>query len=911
MIKLDTSIRNAISLVDYQKFQVNPFVFFKKEEDKENKSYWVCKSPTPADWKFDERCFYSPNNLWVLAKVRTQCIPGQGGISYYVNTIQELNPKWVPDWVSLVMVCFSRSQNKYDPYYYKELLWFLNWHDWNEDTLQRMFSQLSPNLKIFFLKEIQEIGCCLSIEKQKKIQKLFSNYQIWNPEILHSQLDFLSYSQKTDLNIFNQIKEIIAKCIEWGINHGGDKSNDDRKQKAHLLESGNLIVTLYRWLWQDLPFQYDTLQRLIPFFDSDLLLRILRKYFFDIKRNKTTLDENLLKEFKTSHYKQFSQFSHCINSPEDECDLTIPILADSILTCKKTNGEKLQTYNGVLDIAFANADVYNPLINCSLQRILPTCNGLVPSDVFNGFVKYDYVYEVDTNHIDDERLLETAKRILNNFCKESYRYYINSQGEKIILEANGNDNTTEQVYSSYYDDRWRCSKDIFIRHKDNNGEPIITDKLQLLNFFIRDFSEREDDSDIHLTLESIDTSVFRSSIEKFVSKQTKQSGGFILDKTTYRIILEYLIPLFTIKCIIIQVNETCFVSNKWDVFDLFGGDKAKQEIFNKGADGIAESESARKESQIIKQRVVKSLVEMFKDDGLIEQIDINGRQCFEIRYSPSALDKLHVLFCGEPISNDDSPEGVYFLEKITGRKYDIYCAPKYENKINSVIQLPFFWCLGNNCYRNSLEEHLVDNSNWSNYTILEMLEILGFPQLKKLSNGCEADPRIREFIRWISKAKRMFTHFKCRQCGHILHPTNFANDTKDFNIYNRFHCIDPNCSCSHSDSDIYISHCHSCSSGIIDSRDTTQCPNGWYICPQCLSCCNDSGIDRQVQKYIKKGIPVPSKLENQRGHGHNDHHLYYCPRCRCQLFPSNSSQKDTSWDCPNHHGPFVKSPRHF
>ncbi len=125
----------------------------------------------------------------------------------------------------------------------------------------------------------------------------------------------------------------------------------------------------------------------------------------------------------------------------------------------------------------------------------------------------------------------------------------------------------------------------------------------------------------------------------------------------------------------------------------------------------------------------------------------------------------------------------------------------------------------------------------------------------------------------VNKAFQLFKRVICRECGHILFPIK----KNTFNRYNSFECCNPICLAQNRK--IYLSKCHHCKKGIIDSRDSQRCSNGWIICPTCLSCCTDILIEQQVQKHERRNMPVPEYIQRQKLHGHNDKQQYFCPKC--------------------------------
>ena len=203
--------------------------------------------------------------------------------------------------------------------------------------------------------------------------------------------------------------------------------------------------------------------------------------------------------------------------------------------------------------------------------------------------------------------------------------------------------------------------------------------------------------------------------------------------------------------------------------------------------------------------------------------------------------------------------------------------------------------MGKECFKNTLEDQTLQNStSWDNYTIFHLCEIIDFPQIHNSTNGCEPSENITKFIVVANKALKKFKRLKCRTCGHLI----YAIKEDSFNRSNYYACINSNC--TEYNKSIYLNYCYKCKKGLIDSRDSKQCPNGWYICPTCLACCNDQQYDRLTQRYVLSHRPIPERIKEKIGYGHNDKGLYFCPNCGLQLevFFDNKG-KLVNAICPN------------
>lgn len=203
-----------------------------------------------------------------------------------------------------------------------------------------------------------------------------------------------------------------------------------------------------------------------------------------------------------------------------------------------------------------------------------------------------------------------------------------------------------------------------------------------------------------------------------------------------------------------------------------------------------------------------------------------------------------------------------------------YCAPTLSEANNPAIDLPFFWCRGKECFHNNLaNQTLAEQNDWRHYTLYHMVEIIGFPKLHMTLGGYEPDNVVREFIAITNKVMQKYKRLKCRGCGHLM----FTDKSGGFNRHNYYSCINPNC--PEARIPIYLNYCFKCKKGLIDSRDSKRCPNGWYICPTCLACCDDEQYERQAQRFRIINRPVPERIARMLGHGHNDKGKYFCPDC--------------------------------
>ena len=220
--------------------------------------------------------------------------------------------------------------------------------------------------------------------------------------------------------------------------------------------------------------------------------------------------------------------------------------------------------------------------------------------------------------------------------------------------------------------------------------------------------------------------------------------------------------------------------------------------------------------------------------------------------------------------------------------YKEICHPVLASSKNLFLDKDFLWCSGSPCFRSSITFR--KEQQWKGYKLIDYINILGHDVTLQTNCGLVGNEAYNKFVDTILKAKRILDKLKCNECKHILFPSRKTNNIYA-NDYTYFCC--ENELCTEYKKEIYLTHCHDCRSGLIDSRETAKCPNGIYICPACLACCSNSYFDRISQKYILANRPTPTRLNTLLGNGHKDKGITYCPQCGSQL-------SDTT-ECTNCH----------
>lgn len=149
-------------------------------------------------------------------------------------------------------------------------------------------------------------------------------------------------------------------------------------------------------------------------------------------------------------------------------------------------------------------------------------------------------------------------------------------------------------------------------------------------------------------------------------------------------------------------------------------------------------------------------------------------------------------------------------------------------------------------------------------------KILGLNTDSDGKDGIWVNGKYLIFSSIINRANSILEHLKCRVCGEMLEPATVSNYLA--HVVTSFKCTNKNC--SRFDHSIYISKCFNWKcNGIIDGRDSKCCPNGWFICPECGSCCSNRIFQQRINHRRELGLPRSLYLERmineQRGHLEN------------------------------------------
>ena len=824
---------------------------------------------------------------YVLLVVENEVENNQNNSSDIVTfSFRIASPQCDNDWIIILNSLINRSQNTEDKFPFVFTLWFLNHSDWSVNQLKSAIDQYDIKVRPYILKWLQRICRCLSYKKQKQIKEVAHyfnfEYDIYIPtQIIEALKHVTPIISETNCNLFDLIDCILGdgevRFDEYGniIYHEVDTN------------SSNDFICLYKWFVSDKPLKnYQLLRSIYSLVTHDRQLKIIQRYFHDVRLGNVNFDVKLLAQFRDNDYLEFMRYRYCINTPGCKINIGNQLLCDCILTLIDTQGKSFQSFNGILDFVINHCDVTNPKIDLGLNSFLPCCNGgAVYNDAFVGFIDYSIIISLDNYKFTSENLRKTIINILNsNGKKKSYftcKYDNNAKpldenSKCIKLSKPLNLGKLDCVISATYEDRWIVS----------------SEKSDWLNLFVNKSLEDSTNKDIEITLLDVSVEKMKESIYKIASNyKNGNTGTYIInskdmDSCKCKLLFEYSVP----KAMRIYPQKNVCIGSQFDLFKI-------KETLPKNLNNEDFLKDFRKKEAIeVAERVVSSLNTILKDS-------IYNDVYFETGYSKSLLSKLRRLYYYKKIVDADTKDfELSFLKRKKIKGLPLFCAPKLAEAHNQATDLPFFWCRGNECFCNILDKQCLQNNNsWTQYTLFHFAEIIGYPKLHQVECGYEPDGIISLFIVVANKAMKKFSRLKCRSCGHLMYPVKRDN----FDRNNYYSCINP--TCAEYEKAVYLNYCYRCKKGLIDSRDTKQCPNGWYICPTCLSCCDDKQYERLAQRYVISHLPIPNRIQSKLGQGHNDKGSYFCPVCGSELDITYDSSNCFSAYCKSCNGIFKVS----
>ena len=224
----------------------------------------------------------------------------------------------------------------------------------------------------------------------------------------------------------------------------------------------------------------------------------------------------------------------------------------------------------------------------------------------------------------------------------------------------------------------------------------------------------------------------------------------------------------------------------------------------------------------------------------------------------------------------------------------LFCEVRQALKLDKDYGLPFYWCRGYPCHRWPVR--FMINSEWEKYTILDFLRILNIPVDYESSKGITRFGHYIILSSFMLSFKKFYDHLECRSCKKLMKPNDMSNFAT--RAVTEFSCA--NEECENFGKVVYLNHCFNrkdCNA-TIDSRDSKQCPNGQYICPECGACCSTQNFANRLSNLRFTGGAISPWLENfvNSDLGHWEKNEFYCYKCGKKLVNGECPDCNTSYD---------------
>ena len=811
---------------------------------------FVQKSPIPHHPEIVEKYWIGLNTKFKIDEDNFPC--SSDDCTICLMKVEESENYILPDKISvkdfqvvLESVIYLRNSETR----YAFLLWYLDIIDWEASDLIKSLESFKESKEDDYLINViinSGLYKVLSYNKQKAIQEVANRYgksiSLTKPSFL-TPLDNTDFCfEKSNKNLFKYINELL-------------------ESKSAYTSCECDLISFARWLSsdRDVNKNYNFSQEIHLFLSPNNKLRTLQKYFYDISRGKTILDKEILHSFIDINSISLYKLNHWLTKPFQKYDVTTPLLCSCIETYLETGGKYLQTIGGILDLVISHCDKDDLKFDLGLPHILPMCKEYLTVDPsFNGFIRTRIVYRFDpTNfqynqHWLDEYIQHKIEEISHqkDTIATEWCFCINEDSPefktlKIILKQINR----EKLIDGSLEELCNIDESMVVDELLVERDPTIT----VVKINKTDF-------------ESIDAFLkkLREAIEceTYVTTKNERYVDFMFDKADaiYNLIKDFCSPT---KYRITQRKNTLI----------------KQ---------IKDGQEMQRETEHMENLVHTSLEKYF---------NIRFYKTIERPYTEDELFKLNANYHNKkydsfsPIcrmKKDSSFEERFYGQTVTPavscylaerpNRYVSFCAPKLSQNKDLIFDCSYWDCMGKQCYKNQLENCLIEKSQWTDWNMLQLLEAIGKIQLEnKGAIGYEPTQVVRNFIYTANRAIEKLSSLQCRECGHLLYPI----DDKSYVAAKTFECKFS--TCHNKGVSIYLSHCYRCGKGFVDSRDVKQCPNGWYICPQCHSCCSDETIQKSINTKIRAGRNLPLRYRNSIGYGHNDKDIFFCHKCGQQL----------------------------
>ena len=788
--------------------------------------------------------------------------------------IEEFNPQNQEDWSAIFTDCAYNYRSNNKRFCHMSLFWALYTTTWTEEMLRGAISLISNEDAKIGINYILANLVALSLNKQKHLINILKDY---NPQatplcvidVENALKEFCPNTSFDDYGFFEKIDFII--------NYGTLVEEQQQLDKLYRT-SRNLYVHFKYWLSKlgHKLYNYDVLESIYSYVKPDMQLQIIKRYLHDVRLHVVDINYDFIKKFRDIRYYSLADIRYFIERPGANIDLVAPMFCDAILTLKKSEGKKIQDFNGILDFAVSHSNSAYPSIDLGIEKFLPSCDGgLKPNNRFHGFIHYSLKYSFDNTLLIEENLRKSAEFILGKYAELQYHLCCAADNDRGLSE----------------NELLKCSNVIPIRKGTDDGSqtklrkkcPSIVNRPWKPSRW-KKVSGKENFLSLCLsneainrvfTFDDVDLDRMKKSILSWADKNNSfefVNGIWPKELDGYDVVKHFISLYFRPTEISLFPKKNVFYASKKSLLGLWDLDSVR----GKDPDTIDEL-AQRAESPYVYRKTFEALKHMYPNGIICDDY-------IKIPYDASELRIIKDYFHYQQHSLEDNGRNkqkpnysnLKFLD--SKRVYKtIYCTPKLADTNEKISDLPYYWCRSEECFCNMLDNQTLEKeTNWRKYTLYHAAEIIGYQLIEITEKGNIPVPSVGNFAAEVRQAERLYARLVCRSCGHMI----FSTRGTILNGSRFFSCSNP--LCTEFRKEVYLSQCNTCKRGLIDSRDSKKCENGWVICPTCLSCCNDNLFDSLIAKHRRNGY-VPPKLLECEGKGHNNKHIYFCPKCASKL----------------------------
>lgn len=669
--------------------------------------------------------------------------------------------------------------------------------------------------------------------------------------------------------------------------------------KEHNIENASGFIRFIQWLNNDsINISIQELDGFFPYLSEEMRSIAIKRYFFDVKRGILSYDSDTLRVFSSQNYKYYSTLRYIFEKWPLNRNVSTEFLLDCLDTYQETSQQQFQVSDGILDWAIQKAIELSRPVEMKFYDWLCYCQGgVVINKEFQGFAEFYIQYELDDLMFEEDSLSDNINRILRGHCDRKYHSIAKLDFDSQTGEYSHypDSKRPRYHYESVWDNLWRgrSNEDLYFIQQfvdQSKCELIISENMlddsayefeghkkeDVINRVLSRYCEQithnveivEIDEELGTIkrdpitgvpiIRTIRTSedgwrlknnddIYKLSLLEDVEEYqyTYFAPELLKEALTYESLEQYLVDNY-------ETNKP-FISDRYDVeiVRLFACPIRMKAVINDSSHigippGVDEA--------VVKERVKKRLIELFG-----ETLECDYDQTL---YERAQTDSQYGR-------REKSTE--CFVKKIKHyyRDREIYCAPELADEPNLLTGRKCALCQGDMCFLTSIKKE----PEWKELSLIHILEIIGYNVLEETEAGFIPNQVYNQFVTQINKAIRFYKRLTCRECGHILFPAQPRGHT-------RFKCQLP--ACSEYNKEVYLNYCYDCKKGIIDSRDTKQCPNGLYICPTCNSCCSNKFFESMALKYQRQGKHIPAFISRNAGKGHKELNMFFCPQCGTQ-----------------------------